>query len=122
MHHCIISIYLQCDLVVGPVTIGVPPSLPVKGVALILGIDLASQRVTSTDSEKPSSWVPACVVTQSMAKRKEAETTKDDEEINTRQEVVESTSYFPVVEELVSTRGSERDQFDFTLSWQELIR
>ena len=33
-------------MVIGPVTVGVRPSLPVWGVALILGNDLAGQRVT----------------------------------------------------------------------------
>ena len=58
-----------------------------------------------------------------MAKRKESETTEDDEEVNNRQEIVESTLYFLVVEGFGSNqRGSETDQFHFNLSWQELTR
>ena len=58
------TIYLQCDLVVGPVTIGVRPSLPVKGVAVILGNDkLASNRVTSDDVAISNSPLPSCTVT-----------------------------------------------------------
>lgn len=53
---CILSTYLQCDLVVGSVTVGVKPSIPVKGVALILGNDLVGQRVTSADSGMPLHW------------------------------------------------------------------
>ena len=53
-----------------------------------------------------------------MAKRKESETTEDDEEVNNRQEIVESTLYFLVVEGFGSNqRGSETDQFHFNLSW-----
>ena len=32
------SAHLECDLVTGPVIVGVRPSLPVQGVSLILGI------------------------------------------------------------------------------------
>ena len=58
-----------------------------------------------------------------MAKRKETETTDDDEDTNKQKEVVKSTSYFPVVEELGSNqRGSEKDPSNFVLSRQVLIR
>ena len=57
-----------------------------------------------------------------MAK-KEAETHENDEEVSKRQEVVESTSYFLSVKEKgFNQRGSERDQSNFTPSWQELTR
>ena len=35
------GVYLKCDLVTGPVIVGIRPSLPVQGVSLILGNDLA---------------------------------------------------------------------------------
>lgn len=38
-------IHLQCDLVTGFVEVGVRPSLPVRGVTLILGNDLAGGKV-----------------------------------------------------------------------------
>ena len=34
------NIYLKCDLVSGPVTVGIRRLLPVRGVVLILGNDL----------------------------------------------------------------------------------
>ena len=40
--HCV---YLKSDLVTGPVTIGIRPELPVEGVSLILGNDLAGEKV-----------------------------------------------------------------------------
>ena len=71
----------------------------------------------------PPSLVPACAVTRSMAKRKETETTDDNEDVNKQKEVVESTLYFPVVKELGSNqRGSGKDLSNFVLSRQELIR
>ena len=117
------NIYLQCDLVVGPVTVGIQPSIPVKGIALVLGNDLACQKLTSADNRIPPSLVPTCVVTRSMAKKKETETTEDNEDANKQKQVVESTSYFPVVKELGSNqRSSGKDPSNFVLSWQKLIR
>ena len=49
------SIHLKYSLVDGPVIVGVRPSLPVRGVSLILGNDLAGQRVTATDTMTTSS-------------------------------------------------------------------
>ncbi|KAL5007639.1 hypothetical protein ScPMuIL_016445, partial [Solemya velum] len=40
--HCV---YLKSDMVTGPVTIGVRPELPIEGVSLILGNDLAGEKV-----------------------------------------------------------------------------
>ncbi|KAI2645420.1 Gag-Pol polyprotein [Labeo rohita] len=39
-------IHLQCELVTGFVSVGVRPSLPIKGVSFILGNDLAGGKVT----------------------------------------------------------------------------
>ena len=49
------SVHLECDLVSGPVIVGVRPSLSVHGVSFILGNDLAGQRVTATDNGISSS-------------------------------------------------------------------
>ena len=51
-----------------------------------------------------------------MAKGMEAETTEDVKEINNLQEAVETTSYFPMVKERGSKRGSERDQSNFSVN------
>lgn len=76
------NIHLSCDLVQGNVEVGVRPELPVKGVDVILGNDLAGGRIwpvksdeTSKQSalEKPQdldslekSVSSACAVTRSM--------------------------------------------------------
>ena len=39
------NIYLSSDLVTGPVIVGIRPSLPFKGVHLLLGYDLAGDKV-----------------------------------------------------------------------------
>ena len=39
------KIFLKSDLVSGYVTVGIHPNLPVKGVSLLLGNDLAGDRV-----------------------------------------------------------------------------
>ena len=78
------NIYLTSDLVTGPVTVGVRPNLPFKGVHLLLGNDLAGDKVvvnpllTDTPSldqtpepieqEIPDLY-PSCAVTRSMAKK-----------------------------------------------------
>ena len=78
------QIHLQSELISGSVVVGVRPSLPVKGVTLILGNDLAGNKVQSNlqvvNSPKqavhpppiadvPSDVYPACVVTRAAARR-----------------------------------------------------
>ena len=78
------NIYLSSDLVNGLVAVGIRPSLPFKGVHLLLGNDLAGDKVvvdpllTSTpcvdqppdpiEQEIPDLY-PSCAVTRAMAKR-----------------------------------------------------
>ena len=78
------NIYLSSDLVTGPVALGIRPSLPFKGVHLLLGNDLAGDKVvvdpllTSTpcvdqppdpiEQEIPDLY-PSCAVTRAMAKK-----------------------------------------------------
>ena len=78
-------IYLKSDLITGPVIVGVRPTLPVQGVSLLLGNDLAGGKVVPDPivCEKLTSDVasedenddlyPACAVTRSMTRRKEVE-------------------------------------------------
>ena len=72
------TIHLQSDLVTGDVTIGLIPDLPMTGISLLLGNDLAGGKVvpcvelTSKPIMEESCEVetyPACVVTRSMSKR-----------------------------------------------------
>ena len=78
------NIYLYSDLVTGPVAVGIRPSLPFKGIHLLLGNDLAGDKVvvnplfTSTpcvdqppdpiEQEIPDLY-PSCAVTRAMAKK-----------------------------------------------------
>ena len=74
LHH----VNLSSDLVTGPVVIGIKPSLPFKGVHLLLGNDLAGDKVVvnpnigQTDDpieqEIPDLY-PSCAVTRAMAKK-----------------------------------------------------
>ncbi|VDH94187.1 Hypothetical predicted protein [Mytilus galloprovincialis] len=74
-------IYLKSDLITGPVVVGVRPNLPVEGVTLLLGNDLARNKVVAepivtsepvVDVKSPeddAELYPACVVTRAMARK-----------------------------------------------------
>ena len=78
------NIYLSSDLVTGLVAVGVRPSLPFKGVHLLLGNDLAGDKVVVNpllttipcldqppdpiEQEIPDLY-PSCAVTRAMAKK-----------------------------------------------------
>ena len=78
------NIYLSSDLVKGPVAVGIRQTLPFKGVHLLLGNDLAGDKVvvnplvTDTpcmdqspdpiEQELPYLY-PSCAVTRAMAKK-----------------------------------------------------
>ena len=78
------QVFLQSDLVSGPIIVGVQPTLPVEGVSLLLGNDLAGSKVMadpclssclpcvsdSTSWEIPGLF-PTCAVTRAMAKQAE---------------------------------------------------
>ena len=78
------NIYLSSDLVSGPVAVGIRPSLPFKGVHLLLGNDLAGDKVvvnplltnTPCEDQLPdpieqeiTDLYPSCAVTRAMAKK-----------------------------------------------------
>ena len=78
------NIYLSSDLVTGLVAVGIQPSLPFKGVHLLLGNDLAGDKVVVNpllttipcldqppdpiEQEIPDLY-PSCAVTRAMAKK-----------------------------------------------------
>ena len=82
------QIFLQSELVSGPVIVGIRPTLPVEGISLILGNDLAGGRVqpdpqvisdvsnvlclTSADDGLAKTF-PACVVTRAAARRAQSQ-------------------------------------------------
>lgn len=86
-------VYLQTELVVGFVDVGVRPTLPVPGIEFILGNDLAGGRVlpvlevldkpviTSVSDELTQKFpevFPACVLTRAQTKKMGTEFTLDD--------------------------------------------
>ena len=77
------TIYLKSDLVSGAVVVGLCPTLPIEGVSLILGNDLAGEKVipdlqvvterevmkkADGDTEATSYIFPSCAVTRAMAR------------------------------------------------------
>ena len=90
------EIYLESDLVTGPVSVAVVNQIPVEGVKMLLGNDLAGDRVkanphvisepsTLDDTEFQRQENPeiyhACVVTRSMAMKEKQEEEKEANEI-----------------------------------------
>ncbi|VDH92819.1 Hypothetical predicted protein [Mytilus galloprovincialis] len=83
-------IYLKSDLITGPVVVGVRPNLPVEGVTLLLGNDLARNKVVAepivtsepvVDVKSPeddAELYPACVVTRAMARKQQNENLQED--------------------------------------------
>ena len=84
-------INLKFDLISGTVLVGVRPELPVKGVSVLLGNDLAGGKVlpqpivtrdscTETNNDDESSVIfPACAVTRSMTRKATLEANSEDE-------------------------------------------
>ena len=92
------EVNIRFNLINGNIVIGMRPSLPVEGISLILGNDLAGGRVMvdprvvekSRDDEKTEKLAenfpgifPASVVTRSMKAKKEAVKEQGKEEIGT---------------------------------------
>ncbi|MCG8117700.1 MAG: RNase H-like domain-containing protein [Candidatus Thiodiazotropha endolucinida] len=87
------NVYLSSDLVSGPVAVGIRPSLPFKGVHLLLGNDLAGDKVvvnpllTSNpcmnqppdpiEQEIPDLY-PSCAVTRAMSRKAKQNDGKQD--------------------------------------------
>ena len=80
------EVHLQSDLVSGPITVGILPTLPIKGVSCLLGNDLAGDKVSVNPVvvEQPLSLnhcteleenfprvFPACAVTRAMTRKLE---------------------------------------------------
>ena len=90
------EVNIKSSLINGNIVIGMRPSLPVEGISLILGNDLAGERVmvdprvvekprddeeTEKLAEKFAGIFPASVVTRSMKAKKEAKKEQGKEEI-----------------------------------------
>merc|ERR1711867_166670 len=86
-------IHLNSDLISGPVVVGVRPNLPIQGVSVLLGNDLAGGKVVAgpivcqkalpdTDSDDEELY-PSCVVTRAMSRK--LQTTTDDSQESTKE-------------------------------------
>ena len=76
------KVHLKSEMVSGPVTVGVRPTLPIEGISILLGNDLANDKLISnpivTDRvcddnllthQEDEEIYPACVVTRAMKRR-----------------------------------------------------
>ena len=75
------TIFINSDIVTGRVTVGIRPTLSIKGISLILGNDLAGGKVmpdlqlvedpepNQDEKSLETSIFPACVVTRAAAKK-----------------------------------------------------
>jgi hypothetical protein len=73
------TVNLKSKLVSGPVTVGVRPTLPIKGISMLLGNDLAGDKVIPDpivsskpcleNEEEEQCFFPICAVTRSMAEK-----------------------------------------------------
>ena len=100
---------LKSDLVSGPVVVGVRPTLPLEGISLLLGNDLAGGKViaepivthepqlSAPEEEDDPELYPACAVTRAMSSQisKERSTSKNKSNI----EVDLETTFFSKLDE-----------------------
>ncbi|VDI40049.1 Hypothetical predicted protein [Mytilus galloprovincialis] len=85
------SLLLEVRLITGPVIVGVRPNFPVEGVTLLLGNDLARNKVVAgpiftskpvVDVKLPeddAELYPACVVTRAMARKQQDEDLQENQ-------------------------------------------
>ena len=100
------SINLECDLVTGPVVVGVIPQLPIKGATMLLGNDLAGKKVLPepimkmcpikmVHAEEDSEIIPACTITraesQKLNEQNSESTGKTSESLKLNEQNNEST-------------------------------
>jgi len=110
---------LKSDLVSGPVTVGIRPTLPVQGISLLLGNDLAGDKVMANPqmTSKPSiqksteqleqefpGTFPVCAVTRAMSKKLSEETS----------EMSKGTLKIPTKVSKMSLKTSDEDDFDLS--------
>ena len=91
------NIELSSGLVSGPVTVGIVPKLPMRGISMLLGNDLAGGKVfpspvvcdipeVSSETEELENEIPgifpSCVVTRAQAMKKKEEEDDNDGEVN----------------------------------------
>ena len=112
------QVNLKSDLVSGTVTVGARPSLPIEGVHLILGNDLAGDKVVVNPvmTEKPEVTItidpieeeipdlyPSCAVTRAMAQKANVENAREGKSTN-------SDYTYDLNDTFLSSMYKERDQ------------
>ena len=139
---------LKCNLVSGPVIVGVRPSLPVQGITVLLGNDLAGGRVLQSPqvtvvpqmrcddvTKQTQELFPACAVTRAMARARSSPiaTSKQDNVHtlhntgDTDLSISDMSLGRAAADVPTSSSDSENPkvnegEVNNVLSWQELIR
>ena len=127
------NIYLSSDLVTGLVAVGIRPSLPFKGVHLLLGNDLAGDKVvadpllTSTpcvdqppdpiEQEIPDLY-PSCAVTRAMAKK--AKQNNGMQDISLADTLIGQSFYDEISNSLSPSQSDIQTDFDIPRSNTDL--
>ena len=127
------NIYLSSDLVTGLVAVGIRPSLPFKGVHLLLGNDLAGDKVvvdpllTSTPciDQPPDPIVqeipdlyPSCAVTRAMAKK--AKQNNGMQDISLADTLIGQSFYDEISNSLSPSQSDIQTDFDIPRSNTDL--
>ena len=131
------QIFLKSELVSGPVIVGIRPTLPVDGISLILGNDLAGGRVQPdpqvisnpnkvlSANEGLTQTFPACVVTRAAARRAQARANLDP---NNESIILDDTS--PASDPMETEHGEPQtgnesqspvEVSDFSISRRQLV-
>lgn len=107
---------LECGLVSGQVLVGVMSELPIKGVSMMLGNDLAGDKVhpnpivtntpsSSSDNEEDEIF-PACVMTRAMSKKADSE---KEESGNCQNDAFNlEDTFFKVLNETETSSGDDQ--------------
>ena len=132
------QIFLKSELVSGPVIVGIRPTLPVEGISLILGNDLAGGGVQPdpqvisnpnnalSANEGLAQTFPACVVTRAAARRAQAQSNSDLVDEST---IPDGTS--PAADPILAEHSKQQtvsesqppvEASDFLISRSQLVR
>ena len=119
------KVYLKSDLVTGPVEVGIVSEIPVEGVDLVLGNDLAGDRVKADphmckgpsiekeDSDKKSQddqgTDQACVVTRSKKLKAKQETSEEKNEMGMENTFMNQNDGCQSDDELKRSEDFEKD-------------
>lgn len=133
------KVTLTCGLVEGDVVVGVRPKLPVEGVHMILGNDLAGSKVwadgkpnifkrelapvgeTPDCSSVPPEVFPSCAITRAASRLKEVESKPENLELPSKLQIEQLTSSREVLVAQQKSDESLADLFD-TVVPVEMVR